>query len=215
MQRLQLARGVVVEELPNLVRIDLREGGRIVHGAESGRESVHRFESAELVQGGVERQWLVSAERHPLAETFRQDLVKVARQLREVPAQSIVTKQRVHHRLELLALLGAHRCQERLHRGHPLRQLADDVIESARPRKEVAVFGEELGGVRIAAVEPLLQQPVEIADHLPVGGKLFRAGFLDLPRQALEPVVQHLAAQPLRERFEPRARALVHEVVIL
>ena len=96
-------------------------------------------------------------------------------ELGEVDQQPVVAEERLHHRLELGPLLRAHRAHQRLHGGHPLGQLVDDVVEGLGAREEPAVLGQELAGVRVAAADPLADQLVEVADHLAVRGEVLRA----------------------------------------
>ena len=83
---------------------------------------------------------LLAAEVVALAEAVGHQLVHVRGEPGEVPAQPVVAEQRVHHRLELGPLLGRHRAQQRLHRGHPLGQLLDDVVERPGAGEEAAVL---------------------------------------------------------------------------
>ena len=146
------------------------------------------------------------AERDPLAQAAGQQQVEVARELGEVHAEPVVLEERVHHRLELGALLGRHRAQERLHRGHPRGELVDDVVEGPGAREEPAVLREELADVRVVAADPLAEELVEVAHHLAVRGEVLRAHRADRVRQALHVLVEHLPAEPVDERVEPVAR---------
>ena len=56
-------------------------------------------------------------------------------ELGQVPAQPVVAEQRVHHVLQLLALVGAQRLHQRLHLGHARGELLDDVVERLAPGK--------------------------------------------------------------------------------
>ena len=120
-------------------RFDVRQGvGQLVH----------RLEPVDLRQCAVEAEWLVATERHPVAEPARQQQVEVRGELGEVDQEPVVAQEGVHHRLELGALLRAHRAHQRLHRRHPLGELVDDVVEGAGAREELAVLGQELRRVR-------------------------------------------------------------------
>ena len=87
-------------------------------------QPLHRLEPGDLGERAVERQRLVAAEPDAVAEAAGQQQVEVRGELGEVDQQPVVAQERLHHRFELGALLRAHRAQERLHRGHPLRRAA-------------------------------------------------------------------------------------------
>ncbi len=93
-------------------------------------------------------------------------------------------------------------------------------MSSRRPgaREEPAVLGEELVDpilARLAAVEPVLEQAVEVADHLAVGVELLGRRALDRLGQAVDEAVERLLAELLGQRVEPVARGRLHEVVLL
>ena len=161
---------------------------------EVGLQPVERLEPAELLQRGLEPERLVAAEAHAVAEPVGQQLVEVRGQLGEVPAQAVVAQQRVDRVLELGALLRGERAHQRLHRGHPVRQLVDDVVERGRAREELAVLGEELVDVRAArlvARQPAREEPVEVLDHLPLGGQVLGLHAPHRVGQALAQPVEH------------------------
>ena len=108
--------------------------------------------------------------RHAIAEAAGQDQVEVRGELGEVDEQAVVAEQRLHHRFELGALLGAERPQQRLHRGHPLGELLEDVVERLGAREEPAVLGEELRDVWLVTADPVAEELVEVAHHLAVRG---------------------------------------------
>ena len=68
---------------------------------------------------------------------------------------------------------------------------------------------------RLAALQPLLEERVQVADHLAVRLELLRRRALDRLGQALDEPIERLAAEPLRQRLEPLARGRLHEVVLL
>ena len=176
---------------------------------------VHRLEPGDLRQCALEAERLVATERHPVAEPARQQQVEVRGELGEVDQEPVVAQQRLHHRLELGALLRAHRAHQRLHRGHPLGELVDDVVEGPGAREELAVLGQELRRVRVAATDPLADQLVEVADHLAVRGEVLRAHRLDRLGHPFDELVEHLALELLDELVEPLARVRLEEVVVL
>src|SRR6266511_4095484 len=75
--------------------------------------------------------------------------------------------------------------------------------------------GKELGRIGIAPCHAFLEQSVQVADHLPIGGKLLGRGALDRIRQAREELVEHLAPEALEERIEALAGRGLNEVVLL
>ena len=85
-------------------------------------QPVHRLEPGDLGERALEAERLVAAEPDPVAEPAGQQQVEVGGELGEVDQQPVVAQERLHHRLELGALLRAHRAHQRLHRGHPLRR---------------------------------------------------------------------------------------------
>ena len=144
LERVEVAGGVRPEEVADVRPVDLATSPCLADSLELGLQPVERLEPAELVQRRLEPQRLVAREPHPLPEPVGQQLVEVRRELGEVPPQPVVAQQRVDRVLELGALLGRQRAQERLHRRHPLGQLLDDVVERRRAREERAVLAEEV-----------------------------------------------------------------------
>ena len=210
-----IAGSVGAEQVADPLTIDLAKVARAVDAVQLRLEGVERLEVRHLLQGAFEAERLVAAEPGPLAEAAGQQLVERCRELSEVPAQPVVAQQRVHHRLELGPLLRAHRAQQRLHRGHPLRQLGDDVVEGLRAREEPAVLAQEVRDVGIAAGQPLLEQSVEVADHVAIGGEVLGRDALDRVRQPGHVLVEDLLAEALDELVEPPPRLGLHEVVFL
>ena len=68
---------------------------------------------------------------------------------------------------------------------------------------------------RLPPFEPLLEERVEVADHLAIRLEVLRRRALDRLGQALDEAVERLAAQPIRQRREPIPRRGLHEVVFL
>ena len=68
-------------------------------------------------------------------------LAQVAAQLVHLPAQVHVAEQLVGELLQLRPLLGRHRVEHRLHRGHALGDLLEQLVEVLRVlREEVPVL---------------------------------------------------------------------------
>ena len=149
-QRVQFAARVLAQQIADLLAVDRGEIPRRPDVGQGVLEPIERLQPRDLGQRTFEPERLVAAERHPIAQAAGQKQVEVRGQLGEVEQQSVVAEERLHHRLELGALLGAHRAHQRLHRSHPLRELVDDVVERLGAREEPAVLLEELGGIRVA-----------------------------------------------------------------
>ena len=70
------------------------------------------------------------------------------------------------------------------------------------PGKNCPCCARNARDVRVAAGEPLLEQPVEVADHLAVGGEILRRDVAERLRQAVHVLVEELAAKPLQQLVE-------------
>ena len=214
-QRVELAASVVAQQVADLVAIDPGQVPRRVHVRQGVLQPVERPEPRDLGQRAVEAERLVPAERHPVAETARQQEVQVRGELGEVDQQPVVAQQRIHHRLELGPLGRAHRPQERLHGRHPLGELVDDVVERLRAGEERPVLGQELRRIRIATADPLPDQLVEVTDHRPVGGQVLGAHRPDGVGHARHELVEDLLLESLDELVEALSRGRLEEVVVL
>ena len=83
-------------------------------------------------------------------------------------------------------------------------------------REVLPVLGHERVEVvgRIGPGGVLLEEPVQVADHLAHARQVLRRDPLDALLQPLEVRLQHLAAQLVGERVEGVARLVVHELVV-
>ena len=120
--------------------------------------------------------------------------------------------------MELRPLLWRHRPEERLHGSHPLGELGDDVVERPGAWEEAAVLREEVVDLvlaRLATFEALLEQAVEIADHLAVRIEILGRRALDRLRQAVHEPIERLLAQAFGQLVEPVPCPRLHEVVFL
>ena len=117
---------------------------------------------------------------------------------------------------ELGALLGRHRPQQRLHRGHPLRSAARRCRRASGPRERT---GRAWPGSRatsgLAAADPLVEERVEVADHLAVRLEVLRRHARIASHRPCDEVVEDLLAEPLDQRVEPFAGSRLQEVVLL
>ena len=127
--------------------------------------------------------------------------------------EPIVAEERLHHGLQLGALLRTQGAQQGLHRGHPLGELLQDVVEGDGTREEPAVCGEEWRGIRLVAADPLAEQLIEVAHHLAVGGEVLRRHRPDGIGHAGGELVEDLLPETLNQRIEPFAGARFKEVV--
>ena len=168
-----------------------------------------------MLQRPVQAEGLVAAKSEPLAQASGQQLVERGRELGQVPAQSVVPQQGIDHRLQLCALFRGHRAQERLHGRHSLGQLLDDVVEILGAREESTVFLEELARVGLAPGEALLEQPVQVPNHLPVCRQVFRGDALDGLGQAADVLVEDLPLELRNQLIEPITCLWLEEVVLL
>ena len=147
---------------------------------------------------------------------FGNALLQVARQLVDLPPQVHVLEQRLGERLELRALLGGHRVEQLLHLRHRLRHLLEQLVEVLRVAgEEVAVALHEPVEVGFLAALPLLEHLVELVEHVlhlrhALGGHVLHA-----LGQLVEVALHQLLAQLIHQLFEPLARGVVHELVLL
>ena len=214
-QRREIACCVLAKEIPNLVTVDLGQVGRAVDIGERVLETIHRLDPGDLGERAIEAERFVAGEWHTLAKPTRDEKVEVRGKLGEIQEQPIVTKERLHHRLELRPLFRTHRAHERLQRGHPMGQLVDDVVESVRAGEEPPMLRQKLACIRVAAADPFAYQFVEVADHLTVGGEVFGAHRTDRVGHPGHELVQDLPLQALHDVIEPFAGVRLEEVVLL
>ena len=145
-----------------------------------------------------------------LAEAAGHEQVDVRRQLGEIPAQPVVAQERVHHRCSSARCCGL--IDRRSDCIAAIRWASWSMMSSKRPRarEEPAVLGEELVDcvlARLAAADPLLDQRVEVADHLAVGGEILRGHALDRLGQARRRTGRGPACGAARRSSLNRSRA--------
>ena len=129
-EALQRAGGVVAEQVAHAVHVGLGEGAGVGRVAQQVLELVevaellhrlHRLAHAERVLA-LEVVGLVPA-------LLREQAAQVLAELVHLPAQVHVAEQLVGQLLQLGPLLGRHRVEHRLHRGHLLGQLLEQLVE--------------------------------------------------------------------------------------
>ena len=202
------ADGVLADEVPDPVEIDLGERARLGSPRQHLLELVELAEALEHVRRLGHAESLAAAERHsPVPLLAREGRSEVARQPIDLPREIHVAEKLVHERLQLGPLSGAHRRQHRRGCRHPLRELLEKLVEVLRVTGEqVAVLPHELLEARVERLPlaPLLHHPVEgvegVADVLALlgtrrgrrPGQLVEIGLHDLLAQALEELLEVL-----------------------
>ena len=144
-------------------------------------------------------------------------LLEVAGQARHVPAQAVVAQQVVHQLLQLGALLRAHAGEQRRHLRRLAVQVLDQLVDAADVRREVVAVARHEPvevGPRVGAAGVLLQQGVEVADHVADARQVLRRDLLDALAEPGEVRLQHLLPQLVAELAERVARGVVHELVV-
>ena len=172
-------------------------------------ELVHAVEPAELRERPLERQLLATLEVISLAQSLGEQRIERRGELSQIPAQPVIAQQRIHHVLQLLALIGAERLHQRLHLGHSRGELLDDVVERLRAGKDTAVARQEVGGIRLVAGEAFLEQPVQLADHVPIRGQVVWRHALsasDIPANCASSTCLRQPIEQLIEAFAARRR---------
>ena len=91
-QGLELAQGVVAEQVADLVAIDGGEVGRRRDVGQRVLQPVHRLEPADLREGTVQPQRLLATERDTVTEPAGQEQVEVRRELGEVDEDAVVAE---------------------------------------------------------------------------------------------------------------------------
>ena len=147
----EVACRILAQQPADLLAVDAAEIAGVLNAVELRLERVERLEVGHLLQGAVKAESLVAAEPEPLAQAAGHQLVQRCRELRKVPPQAVVAQEGIHHSLQLGALSGAHGLEERLHGGHAVGELLDDVVEGPGAGKELTVLREECADVGVAA----------------------------------------------------------------
>ena len=135
-------------------------------------------------------------------------LLEVPRQLVDLPAEVHVLEQRLREPLELRALLGRHRVEHLLHRGHRPRHLLEQLVEGLGVAgEEVAVALHEAVEVGLLAALTLLEHLVELGEHVLHPRHLLGRDVLHALGHLVEVALHELAAQLVHQLLEPLARA--------
>ena len=137
-------------------------------------------------------------------------------ELVELPAQVHVVEQLVGELLELRPLLGRHRVEHRLHRGHPPRHLLEQLVEILGVLgEEVAVLLHELFEARILAPFAPLQHLVEPGEHVLHALHVGRRHVLHGAAHLVDHLLHQLLAEPVHQLLEALAGLRRLEVVRL
>ncbi len=147
---------------------------------------------------------------------LREQLSEVAAELVHLPAQVHVAEQLVGELLQLRPLLGRHRVEHRLHRGHPPGELLEQLVERLGVlREEVPELLHELLETRILAPLAALEHLVEGGHHVLHAGQVLGGHLLHRPAHLLEELAGELLAEAVEQLLEAPRRLLRLEVVLL
>src|SRR5260221_1659880 len=178
--------------------LEIRELVHLVHQPERLREG-ERIVARQIV--------LVAVQRHQLTERVRQ-LVHRGLEAR-------IVERGAEELLELLAHRAGHAVPERPHRGHPHRELLEQIVPVLRVAGELGVLPLERLEVGIAALGALLQRAVEVADHLAGVLELLGRQVLQRVAHVLEIRAEHLLLQLLEELLVFLRGLRLDELVVL
>ena len=175
-ERVEVAHGLVAEQVADLVAVDARRDRRAPRRRRARpRARSIACEPRDLGERALEPERLVAAERHPLAEPAGQQQVEVRGELGEVDHAA---GRRAAARPSSTGARPAARASSSAGAtASPPSAAASWSMMSSKvraPGKNRAVLGEELGSVRVAAPDPLADELVEVADHLAVGREVLR-----------------------------------------
>ena len=210
-ERLTRAGASQALDLIGVERVEVVHRSCAAHDLFHVRELIHLVHEAErlgqrdrlVAAHGV----LVAVRRHHLRQRFRE---LVHRGL-----QSGIVERGAEQLLELIAHVARHRLPQRTHRRHALGQLTEQVVPVLRAAGELGVLPLEGLEVGLAALHPLLQGAVEVADHLPRPLELFGREILQRLAHVLEVRAQDLLLQLLEELLIFLGRLRFDELVIL
>ncbi len=218
-QLLEVVQRVVSGEVSQGIGIHLVERVGVARG---GERLLHRVVLLLAVDGGErigEAHRLVALERIRVTERkVRARRLEVSRQPRHVDPQPVVSQQVVHQAAELVAHLRRHAVEQARHLRRLAVEMLDELLQVRDPRREVAsVLRHERAEVvgRIGSGGVLLEERIEVADHLAHPVEVLRRDLLDSLLEPGEVGLQHLLAQLVGELRERVARGVVHELVVL
>jgi hypothetical protein len=145
------------------------------------------------------------------------DGLQMLHELSEGVLQVRVGELPVQQLLQFLAHACGHAVEQRLHRLHVTRQLFQQLLESfwGRSGEHVSVRVEKLLKVALFAPGALLEQSVEILEHLPHALQVIGTHILETLLERVKEGCKGLLLQRLQQRLKVGARLLIHKVVLL
>ena len=169
---------IVAEQLASAIDVDLGERAGVGRTTHEVLELVEVTELVHELRGLGEAERVLAAEVVALVPThLGEELLQVLAELVGLPAQVHVLHELVGEALELRPLLGRHRVEHRLHRGHALRHDLEQLVEGLRVlREEVPVALHELLErlLRVLALLAHLEELVQLGEHVLHAGDVLR-----------------------------------------
>ncbi len=205
--------------LPDLIEVDLAEGGRRRGRLEHVLHAVELAELAGQVGGAVQRHRALAVEVVALLPAgVGEGTLEVLRQAVDLPAQVHVLEHGPHELAQLRLLFGAEAVPHRLGGRHALGQLLEQLVEVLRvAREHVPELLHELleAGVEVLASLALLEHAVERVVGVAHARHFLGAHVGQRLGGALEERVGHLPPQLLDQLLEALPGFGGHEVVVL
>ena len=197
--------------------IDLLDARGILRLAQLALQLLHLRQLVHELHGLAERERIVALEVVATAHLVeRHELIEVHRQLRERRVEPLVLgEERLHHLLELAALPGREALHQRLHLGHLLAHLLEELIQALDAGEALSPLVLERLEVGLVALGAVAQHAVEVLDHLAHALHVLRAHVRQRVLHALHERLEHLLAQRLEQLLEHAPRLGIHELVIL
>ena len=213
------ARRILAHVRPDLVEIDLAErGGR----RRRLQDLLHAIELAQprgQVGGAVDAHRTLAREIvGTLPARLGEGALEVLGEALHLPAEVHVLEHGVGQLPQLRLLLGAQRIPHRLGRGHPLRQLLEQLVEVLGvAREQIAEALHELPEARVQLLAPfaLLEHAVEGVVGVPHPRHLLGAHVRQRFGGALEEGLGHLATELVEQGLKALTGFGGDEVVVL
>ncbi len=215
-QALEVALGLLAQELLDLLGVDLLEVVGVAHLLDLPLEVVELPELVHQLHRLLHGELVVAAEVVAAPVGGRHDLGEVHAQLPQLGLEPLVLhEERLHHVLELAALAGRHAREHRLHLAALLGDLLHQLVQVLRPREVVAPLLLEGVEVRLATLRAVLEHAVEIAQHLPHPLEVLGAHVAERLLHVRQERLQHLLLEPLHQLPEQAVGVGIHELVVL
>ena len=213
----QARRGVVAEQLSDPLDVGLCQSTGVRRAA---HELLELVEVAELAhqRGGarhVERVHALELIAVPPPRVGH-GLAEVLPELLDLPAQVHVLEQLVRQLLQLRTLLGRHRVEHRLRRGHATCHHLEQLVEGLGVLgEEVAVALHEPLEVGLLAGGPLVEHVVQLGHHVLEPGHVLGRHRAHRSRHLVDGLLHELLTQTVDEVLEALLRLVGGEVVLL